>query len=305
MHMRIKKGIIFDIKKYAVHDGPGIRTTVFFKGCPLRCAWCHNPESWKMEPEPMFRYSRCIQCGKCKSVCPENAVTIGKALPITNTEICVCCGECTLTCPVMAREIAGKKVKIEDIMSEIRKDIIFYDESGGGVTFSGGEPLMQPEFLMGLLEECKKEEIHTTIDTCGYAKRDVVEKIIPLADLFLCDIKHMDSVKHKEYTGVGNEQILENLKLIIKYNKKMIIRVPVIPGFNDNIEAIEDIARFAKQELGVVEVDLLAYNSGGVSKSQRLSSETKIIQESRPTVDKMEMLSDVIREYGLEIIKGG
>ena len=208
---------IFDIQRNSYVDGPGIRTTVFFKGCNLRCAWCHNPESQSPKPQMMFYKNKCMGCGKCKEKCPNHL------------ESCELCGKCTLYCPHDAREICGKEYTVDEVMREILKDKAFYDHSGGGVTFSGGECMLQIDFLEDLLKECQKNGIHTAVDTAGYVPFEQFEQILPYTELILYDIKCFDSEKHKQYTGVGNELILENLKRLLATDKSVWIRIPIIP----------------------------------------------------------------------------
>lgn len=294
-----KKGIVFDFKRYAVHDGPGIRTTVFFKGCPLACKWCHNPESILAEPEAAIRYSRCQLCGRCIEACRQNAVSKGTDYAITDFDKCICCGECVYVCPSSAREIIGKEMTADEVMTEIRKDMPFYDESGGGVTFSGGEPLMQPEFLSARLERCRKENIHTAIDTTCYAEESLVVDIAEKADMFLCDIKHIDSEKHLQFTGVRNELILNNISKAVRI-VPVVIRIPVITGFNDDWENLRQTAEWIKGLEVHCQVDFLPYNSAGAEKAKRLSHKMSIIKTNQPDENYLGKIVEVYeKEFGL------
>lgn len=298
-------GILFDIKKYAIHDGPGIRTTVFFKGCPLRCLWCHNPESWLLEPQIGFRKSRCIRCGRCAQVCPTGAIEFDGKAPFLHTDQCRNLGVCSNHCPSGALETIGKAWSVEEVMRKVRKDLIFYEESGGGVTCSGGEPLMQPEFLLALLDACRREHIPTAVDTTCFAAWPVLEKVAEKADLFLCDLKHTDSEKHELYTGVPNERILENLRRLAKTAKKIAIRIPIIPGFNSSIEDVSAAADFIESLKMVHEIDLLPYNRGGINKTARLFGEYDLLDIPEPDAAGIDTLVNCLKERGFTVKQGG
>ena len=295
------RGCVFDIKKYAIHDGPGIRTTVFFKGCPLKCQWCHNPESWRASPEHGLRRGRCVGCGKCVEVCPNQAISLVKNQPVTDAGKCNLCGRCVDACLAGAREIIGQEMTVSEVMVEVEKDAIFYDQSGGGVTFSGGEPLMQPEFLLSLLNQCKSREIHTAVDTSCYAEPEIVEMVSKKTDLFLCDLKHMDKDVHERFTGVHNKLILDNIKRLCDAGKQVIIRVPIIPGFNDSLENIEAMGEFIASLPSISKIEILPYNSGGKEKSARLSHGIKFVESQVPEGEKMISIAERFAGYGFEV----
>ena len=298
-------GYIFDIKRYAIHDGPGIRTTVFFKGCPLRCRWCHNPESWRNNPEQSLRYSRCTGCGRCTEVCPRNAISMLDNRPVTDIEKCELCGKCIEVCLSGAREIIGYPTTVSQVMAEVEKDRIFYDQSGGGVTFSGGEPLYQYNFLLALLDECKAAGIHSAVDTTCYANNDILRKVAVKADMFLCDIKHIVPQIHKKYTGVDNILILDNIRYLARAGAKIKIRIPVIPGFNDDEKNIEMTAQFVKSLNTVEQVDILPYNSGGLEKAARLADDFEIMKKNSPNNGEMENIKKSLQKYGFRVTIGG
>ena len=301
----MEKGIIFDIKRYAIHDGPGIRTTVFFKGCPMRCRWCHNPEGISKDPEVVFRQERCRQCGDCVSVCPEDAIGDDGALRMIDTAKCTLCGKCMEVCGAGALEIVGREMSVAEVMEIIEKDVIFYDESGGGVTFSGGEPLFQVAFLRELLRACRDHSVHTTVDTSGYCSFASFESIAEWVDLFLFDLKVMDDRIHEAYTGVSNRTILENLKRLSAEGKSIVIRIPVVGGVNDEERAMENTARFLQSLRNLIRVDLLPYHRFGISKYNRLHTPDFFI-ENFPEVDaRIENARKVFVKFGFDVKVGG
>jgi glycyl-radical enzyme activating protein len=263
-------GTIFDIKKFAIHDGPGIRTTVFFKGCSLRCVWCHNPESIDKEQELFYTQSKCIACGACVEVCPEGCHAMKNGVHEFVRDNCTVCGKCVEVCHAGALELVGKEMSSDAVMTEVLKDRAFYETSGGGMTLSGGEPMLQPEFARELLEKAKTAQLHTCVDTCGSVPYERYEAIIGLVDLFLYDIKEADSQKHEKCTGAGNELILENLRKLDAAGASIVLRCPIVPGMNDREDHFRAIGDLASSLKGVQEINVMAYHAYGSSKSQRL-----------------------------------
>jgi len=267
----VSQGLVFDVKKYAIHDGPGIRTTVFFKGCPLRCPWCHNPEGQLAKPEVMVKAPRCLPgCRVCIKSCELKAITrTPKALEVNRYE-CNGCGACADACPSQAIELAGRRMDAAEVSAKIFQDAIFHESSGGGVTFSGGEPLMQPEFLLELLRACRLHGIHAAVDTSGYAPQEQLRAAAGLTDLFLYDLKTMDDARHLECTGVSNAAILDNLAALGRMHQNIWIRIPIVPGFNDDAEQLDAAARFVASIPAVRQVSLLPYHPTGNHKSRWL-----------------------------------
>ncbi|MBI9083657.1 MAG: glycyl-radical enzyme activating protein [Desulfobacterales bacterium] len=265
-------GIIFDIQHYSVYDGPGIRTCVFLKGCPLRCAWCHNPESQKPKAEISYFKDRCAGCGRCVDACPNEAITLTKKGVVRDNEKCTACAECVTACENGAMEKIGKEVGAEEIAEIVAGDKLFYDNSGGGVTISGGEPTMQAGFLFSLLQSLKNRGIHTAIETCGFFKEALIREIIDLTDLFLFDIKHMNQQVHKKFTGVSNQKILSNFEKILARagSERIIPRIPLIPGFNTDPDSIDEIIMFLQQILYHGPVHLMPYNKMAKTKYEKI-----------------------------------
>ena len=297
-------GIIFNIKRFAIHDGPGIRTTIFLKGCSLRCQWCHNPESWLRQPEISFDQEKCIQCYQCLSTCPEQAIFLKEGYPYTDKKKCLLSGRCVSICPAQARVIIGNKVETEEIIREIKKDLIFYQESGGGVTFSGGEPLEQIDFLAELLFLCQQEGIHRVVDTCGYAPWSHFERILSLVDYWLYDLKVLDEQKHLEYTGISNQLILDNLKRLSRQNKNIEIRIPLIPGVNDDKGEIAEMAELI-QSLALNEVSILPFHKLGLDKYRRLGLVTEMAHTLTPSKAYLESIAEIFTRNNLKVNIGG
>ncbi|MDP7596292.1 MAG: glycyl-radical enzyme activating protein [Pseudomonadales bacterium] len=300
------KGIIFDIKKFAIHDGPGIRTTVFFKGCPLRCWWCHNPEAIQPGAELVWFENKCIKCGECIKACEEGAhELLADGTRVLHRDRCTLCGDCVEVCYAEALVMEGREVTVEEVMVELRKDIPFYENSGGGITLSGGEPTFQHEFALAILRQCHSEGLHTAIDTTGQTRWEIFERMLPYTDLVLYDLKQMNSTSHKQLTGVPNERILANLARISDSGVAIEIRMPIIPGINDDRDAIECAARYLTDVDTITRVVLLPFHKLGEAKYSRLDRDAYRLKELVPPEEsRMQEIAEWVRHYDLDVSVG-
>ena len=297
--------LIFDIKRYAINDGPGIRIVIFLKGCNLNCVWCHNPEGISGGQERMYAQTKCIKCGTCVAACPGQSIFLTEEGIVTDAELCKMSGLCAAVCPTTAIEMSGKLLSTAEIMEEIEKERVFFDQSGGGVTFSGGEPLMHPDFLIRLLDECGRLGIHRAVDTAGLANSEILMDIASRTDLFLYDLKMMDQERHRQWTGVPNEKILDNLKLLATTGAKIIIRIPLIGGVNDDPENMDETARFVATLAGEKkEVNLLPYHKIAQTKYLKLGRPNAFRLLNEPGKEAMAMALRIFKEYGINATVG-
>lgn len=301
------EGLIFNIERYAVHDGPGIRTLVFLKGCPLRCLWCDNPEGQEPYPQLLFNSNKCGVCGECLKVCPTHATYLSKNGKIKiNRKVCANSRECIKVCLYAARVIAGEYMTVKVVIDEVLKDSVFYQNSGGGVTLGGGEVTMQAEFARETLKVCKENNINTAIETCGYSKWENLYKVLEFTDLVLYDIKSMNPQIHKKYTGVSNKLILENVKKIAEIKIPIIIRVPVIPGVNSSESHIRMIIEFVKDSIKTVQkIHFLPYHELGIAKFERLGRKYEFGHREPPKDNYMQKLVILANSYGIQAQIGG
>lgn len=297
------QGTVFDIQRFSLHDGPGIRTIVFLKGCPLSCQWCSNPESQESSPVVMYKQSDCLHCGRCVAACGRKAINFNNKTFIDRS-LCSACGECVNACPSGALVLKGKKMTVQQVMIELKKDATTYRRSGGGITLSGGEPLVQYTFAGELLKACQAQGWDTAIETTGCGSEAAVEEVIPYVDTVLLDIKHMNPEKHKQYTGVSNDLILKNAQMISQISRT-VVRVPVIPGFNYSEEEIEAIAEFAKTLRGVRTIHLLPYHTFGENKYNLLGRDYGLEGVKPIKPEDMDRCKAAVERQGFECIIGG
>lgn len=290
------KGKIFDIQKFCINDGPGIRTTVFLKGCPLKCAWCHNPESQSGNPQLAYDAGKCLGCGRCAAVCPHGCHSFSNGVHSFDRSKCAGCGKCIdASCPALS--FYGSVADSDEIIADVLKDKVFYETSGGGITISGGEPLAQPDFCVDLLKKAKEQGLHTCIETSGFASAETIEKTLPLVDIYLFDCKETDPENHKKYIGQDNAVILKNLRMISQSGGKIILRCPIIPGVNDRAEHFSGIAKLAEELDGVSEIQIEPYHSLGKGKYSALGMEYSLESEPVPDSDTAEKWIGEIQKH--------
>lgn len=294
------EGTIFNIQRYSLDDGPGMRTTVFVKGCPLKCLWCSNPESQNPRPMVANRYTACQQCGRCMSACAQQAITMSEEGARIDRSRCVGCGICVEKCLYDVMHWSGEVVTVDKVMKTILRDRMYYENSGGGVTCSGGEILMQPDFVAEIFRRCREEGIHTNADTCGYGSEEAVRKVMQYADLCYYDLKHMDPAKHEAYTGVRNDVILRNLRLTLELGVKVVIRVPLIPEHNADEENVRALCSFVRElGSGVEQVCYLPYHRYGVSKYRMIDRVYPLEELRELTEEERARTKRITESFGL------
>lgn len=298
--------LIFDIKRYSINDGPGIRATIFFKGCPLNCQWCHNPESISPKVQKLFTAAKCIGCGECCRVCPVDACSLTPDGVVTDGDLCTLCGKCAEVCPTLATEMSGRYYSVAELLEVVKKERPFFDQSGGGVTFSGGEPLLYPEFLIEVLEACGRQGVHRAVDTSGFVKKETLLEVAQHTDLFLYDLKMLDAEKHKRYTGVDNRLILDNLAALAEYGAEVQVRIPLIGGVNDDDDSVAAMATYIADLPGEKRaVSILPFHDVARGKDEKLGQERDLAALYEPGSDALQKVIDVFAGYGLTATIGG
>jgi pyruvate formate lyase activating enzyme len=299
-------GLVFDMQRFAIHDGPGIRTLIFLKGCPLHCHWCQNPESIGRQPEIMLVHGNCINCGKCLDVCPEGAIAkVNEGETIIDRELCTLCGECAKFCYANSINISGRYLTVAEVLAEVERDRKFYERTGGGMTLSGGEPCVQSAFVAELARQAQARKLHTAIETCGHTRWEVLAGILQFMDLVLYDIKHMNSEAHRRLTGVSNELILENAQRVASLAIPMRVRMPLMPGMNDSIENVQATAAFTASLPNIEAFDILPYHRMGEPKWGQLGQPYKLHGVAPHSRERVYELFDIACQYGVEVTVGG
>lgn len=304
MHLAPVTGLVVRIERGAVHDGPGLRTVIFLQGCPLRCGWCHSPETQSMEPQPLLFSDRCIACGACVVVCATGAARLLDGGPCVDRSACESCGACADVCPTGARQLSSRRYSVGELLAEVARDRVFFDQSGGGITLSGGEPLVQSAFALALLNGCRRQRIHTAVETCGLAERSALLAAAGLADLILFDIKAIDAEHHRQLTGAPNERILDNLRALAALRTDIVVRYPLMPGLNDDEDSLSALGRFAAS-VGLRRVDLLPYHRAGIAKYERLGRPYALGDMAVPDADSIARAEASLRTYGIHSTAGG
>ena len=299
------KGMIFDIQKFALHDGPGIRTTVFMKGCELRCKWCCNPESQLITPQLSFDVNKCSNCMECLSVCKEEALSNKQGKLSVNFELCTSCGKCIRECLPNALKIYGWQSDAKTIIDEVIKDKSFFDNSGGGITISGGDAVFQPAFALEILNLARENGIHTCLETSGYCKPETFSELASVTDLFLFDFKHFKDSEHEKFTGVSNKLILSNLDYLCRLNKPVILRCPIIPGVNNNMQHFKEIADLSKKYVSIKAVEIMAFHDWGFHKYEQIGMKRPVIDSSTVADKVAQSWIEAIRNLGCTNVKRG